>query len=215
MYKPVKGDILASLVRKFWIKTRRMRTNSISVLVDDDDQVREISARRLSGAGHVSVCAVSGEKALALLSQQTFGLVLLDIMMQGMSGIEVLRTTQSSYPGLAVTMVTSEDNPQLARDVLELGAVGYLVKPFSENEFLIYVSHMLRLHQLEKEHCEYRENLEKQVAIRTMELNKSLVDLKSSQEQLIQQEKIATIGHLAAGVAHEIKNPTGYISNNL
>lgn len=191
-------------------------TNSISVLVvDDDDQVREISARILSGAGYVPVCAASGEEALALLSHQTFGLVLLDILMQGMSGVEVLREIQSGYPNLAVIMVTSEDNPPLARSILELGALGYLVKPFSENEFLIYVFHMLRLHHLEKENCEYRENLEKQVAIRTMELNKSLADLKSSQEQLIQQEKLASIGHLAAGVAHEIKNPTGYISSNL
>lgn len=192
-----------------------MTTNISVLVVDDDDQIREISSRRLSGAGYIPVCSSSGEEALTLLSRHHFDLVLLDIMMQSMSGIEVLREIQSNYPDLAVIMITSENDPQVAKSAIELGALGYMVKPFSENEFLIYVSHMLRLQQLTKENREHQKNLEEQVTIRTMELKKALTDLKASQEQLLQQEKLATIGHLAAGVAHEIKNPTGYISSNL
>jgi response regulator RpfG family c-di-GMP phosphodiesterase len=167
-------------------------TDSIAVLVvDDDDQVREISARRLSGAGYVPVCAASGEEALALLSQQTFGLALLDILMTGISGIEVLREIRSRYPDLAVIMVTSEDSPRVARSALELGALGYLVKPFNENELLIYVSHMLRLHQLEKEHGEYQEKLEKwntdlevRVQEQTMELSREYDKVKALNTKL-------------------------------
>ena len=189
--------------------------NSAILVVDDELQVRAITCRRLSSAGYEPTSAAGGEEAIVLLKQQRFDLVLLDIMMQGMSGIEVQREIRTNFPGLPVIMVTSEDDPNIAAKAFDLGARGYLVKPFSENELLIYISNVLRMLELENENREYGVHLEKQVAIRTSELEKALADLKSSQDQLIQQEKLATVGHLAAGIAHEINNPTGYIGSNL
>lgn len=190
--------------------------NSFSILiVDDNPQLGEIFTRRLSHAGHLTSCAESGEAGLALLARRPFDLLLLDIMMPGMSGIVMLREIRRSYPDLAVIMVTAEDNPEVAKEAINLGIDGYLVKPVLENELLISVSRVLRLQLLERENREYREHLEEQVARRTADLEKAMTDLKSYQDQLIQQEKLATIGHLAAGVAHEIKSPTGYIGSNL
>ncbi len=144
-----------------------------------------------------------------------FPLVLLDITMPGMSGIAVLRQLRNREFPPEVIMVTAVDDPAVATNALELGACGYLVKPFEKNELLIYVAHALRLRELERKNREYQENLEQQVQKRTLQLEQAYRDLKASQDQLLHQEKLATIGHLAAGVAHEINNPTGYIGSNL
>ena len=57
------------------------------------------------------------------------------------------------------------------------------------------------------------EELKEQVSIRTEELNKSLNDLKATQQQLIQSEKMASLGELTAGIAHEIQNPLNFVNN--
>jgi two-component system NtrC family sensor kinase len=141
--------------------------------------------------------------------------VLLNIEMPGMSGIAVLRELRIRDIPTEVIMVTAEDDPAVAADALELGACGYLIKPFEKNELLINVAHALRLRELESKNREYRNNLEQLVKDRTLQLEQAYSDLKTSQEQLLHQEKLTTIGHLAAGVAHEINNPTGYIGSNL
>ncbi|MFZ5773699.1 MAG: hybrid sensor histidine kinase/response regulator [Thermodesulfobacteriota bacterium] len=192
-----------------------MEDTTAILVVDDDQATRELFSRHLSGAGYLTSCAASGREALELFAGNFFPLVLLDITMPGISGMAVLRQLRNSDFPPEVIMVTAVDDPAVAASALELGACGYLVKPFEKNELLIYVAHALRLRELERKNREYRDNLEQQVQERTLQLEQALKDLKASQDQLLHQEKLATIGHLAAGVAHEINNPTGYIGSNL
>ncbi|MBU0965272.1 MAG: response regulator [Proteobacteria bacterium] len=192
-----------------------MKDDTAVLVVDDEDVTRKLFCRYLSGAGYSPTCAASGEEALDFFAQTSFPLVLLDITMPGMSGIAVLRQLRNSESPPEVIMVTAVDDPAVAATAHELGACGYLVKPFVKNELLIYVAYALRLRELERKNLEYRDNLEQQVQERTLQLEQTYRDLKASQEQLLHQEKLATIGHLAAGVAHEINNPTGYIGSNL
>ncbi|MBU4262514.1 MAG: response regulator [Proteobacteria bacterium] len=192
-----------------------MEDKTAVLVVDDEAGTRDLFSRYLAGAGYSTTCAASGEEALDLFAKTSFPLVLLDITMPGLSGIDVLRQLRNSDSPPEVIMVTAVDDPAVAETTLELGACGYLVKPFEKNELLIYVAHALRLRELERKNREYRDNLEQQVQERTLQLEQAFSDLKASQEQLLHQEKLATIGHLAAGVAHEINNPTGYIGSNL
>lgn len=192
-----------------------MEDQTAVLVVDDEAGTRELFSRYLSGAGYATTCAASGKEALDLFAGNFFPLVLLDITMPGMSGIAVLRQLRNRESPPEVIMVTAVDDPAVATNALELGACGYLVKPFEKNELLIYVAHALRLRELERKNREYQENLEQQVRKRTLQLEQAYRDLKASQDQLLHQEKLATIGHLAAGVAHEINNPTGYIGSNL
>jgi signal transduction histidine kinase len=197
------------------IREEQMEDKTDVLVVDDEAGTRDLFNRYLAGAGYATTCAASGTEALDLFTETFFPLVLLDISMPGMSGIAVLRQLRNSDPPPEVIMVTAVDDPAVAETALQLGACGYLVKPFEKNELLIYVAHALRLRELERKNREYRDNLEQQVQERTLQLEQTYRDLKASQDQLLHQEKLATIGHLAAGVAHEINNPTGYIGSNL
>ncbi|MFH1217292.1 MAG: response regulator [Pseudomonadota bacterium] len=185
------------------------------LVVDDDEGLRLLFVRMLAGAGYLPEYAENGRQALELLSRKSFSLVLLDIEMPLMSGMEVLEQLRKNKQDQAVIMVTGIDDPDVAKSAIELGINGYLIKPFEKNELLIYVEQTLRSIELEKKNREYRDSLEQKVQERTRELEKACRDLKSSQDQLLHQEKLATIGHLAAGVAHEINNPTGYVGSNL
>ena len=84
-----------------------------------------------------------------------------------------------------------------------------------EKALICYIKDITKKLKTEKSLEEYRQNLENMVEQRTSELQKTVSDLQHAQSQLIQSEKMASIGQLAAGVAHEINNPTGFVSSNI
>ncbi|MFZ5760012.1 MAG: hybrid sensor histidine kinase/response regulator [Thermodesulfobacteriota bacterium] len=192
-----------------------MFTNAAILIVDDDPALQKITHRWLREVGYRPLLANDGREAFALLKIHHPALILLDIAMPEMSGLEVLRRLRETDTTTAVIMVTGLDEPNIAKNAIALGIHGYLIKPFEKNELLIYIEHTLQRLKLERNNREYRDSLEAQVRERTSELERVCRDLKASQEQLLHQERLATIGHLAAGVAHEINNPTGYIGSNL
>ena len=84
-----------------------------------------------------------------------------------------------------------------------------------KNALVCYARDITKKLEAEKKLREYSQNLEKMVEERTAELGKTLSDLQNTQSQLIQSEKMASIGQLAAGVSHEINNPVGFVKSNL
>lgn len=187
------------------------------LIVDDEESARKVMANWLVAGGYEVDQATDAEDALQRLAvaAESFSLIILDIMMPGLSGIDLLRKLKEDFPDPGVIMVTAVDNPEVAATTLGLGAYGYIIKPFERNELLIAVAQALRTRSLERKSRDYLGELEQQVRQRTSELEQACRDLKSSQAQMIQQEKLAVIGQLAAGVAHEIKNPVGYVTSNL
>jgi diguanylate cyclase (GGDEF)-like protein len=101
------------------------------LVVDDDANNTAALARRLSQRGYIVEAAENGPRALARMQERRYDLVLLDLMMPGMSGIEVLRRIRSSYSQseLPVIMVTGVDQGQMVADALRVGANDYVVKP--------------------------------------------------------------------------------------
>ncbi len=143
----------------------------LSILIVDDEQfIRDIVFRWLSREGYLCAKARDGEEALAILAQQEFALVVSDIMMPGMTGIDLLREIRTRYPQTAVIMLTGVDDRATATETIELGAYGYIIKPFEASELLINVTNALRRRELELERDRYEEQLEAAVGQRTREL---------------------------------------------
>jgi DNA-binding response OmpR family regulator len=108
--------------------------------VDDEPDVCELLSRWLRTEGYDCTVAYSGEEALKELKSGTFDLVLSDIMMPGMSGIDLLQIMKPLFPDVPVLMVTAVDDASTGVLAVELGAYGYVIKPFNKNEILIGVA---------------------------------------------------------------------------
>ena len=140
------------------------------LVVDDESFVQDIVFRWLEREGYYCKTAGSGDEALAIMNNQKISLVISDIMMPGMSGIELLQQISNLYPDIAVIMLTGVDDRETATKAVELGAYGYLIKPLEKNEILINVTSSLRRRELELSRRQYEEELERKVQKRTRDL---------------------------------------------
>lgn len=141
------------------------------LVVDDEPLVSDIIAKCLEAEGYVCNIADSAEAALELLKPQKYALVVSDINMPGKSGIELLSIIKEQYPDVAVIMVTAVDDRKIAIKALQLGAFGYVIKPFDLNEMIISVVNALKRRELILQSKEYEHRLERDVKERTAELH--------------------------------------------
>ena len=181
------------------------------ILITEDNPVnRKILHDVIAKEFHKPDTANNGTECLELLRQQHYDLLLLDLNMPEMNGSDVLRELQKLPRSMQpqVIVVSAESNPKVISDALELGAADYITVPFHHFELIARVTTQLRLRDrnLDLEHA---------VAKRTAELEAANFQLKSTQSQLILAEKMASLGQLAAGIAHEVNNPIGYLSSNI
>ena len=119
-----------------------------------------------------------------MLKETHIALVLSDVNMPGESGIDFTREVLAHYPETAVVMVTGMDDPSYAEVAIELGAYGYVLKPFKPNELIINVGNALRRRTLEIENRNHRELLEQTVLARTTALRETIAQLESSDTEL-------------------------------
>ena len=134
------------------------------LIVDDEELLRMLYGQFLKRLGCWCVLAVDAEQARNRLTEHEFALALVDVNMPGTTGLELVRYITREHPNTAVLIVTAVDDPLIADSVLEMGASGYLIKPFECNELLINVSNALRRRTLELQRQEHRERLEQLIA---------------------------------------------------
>jgi len=120
----------------------RIRPHRILV-VDDEPDVCQLIANSLEREGYDCSVAYSGEEAIGILENQHFDLVMTDLMMPGMSGVDLLNVIKRLFPDVPVLVVTAVDDKDTGIMAMELGAIGYIIKPFKRNEILINVSRAL------------------------------------------------------------------------
>jgi two-component system NtrC family sensor kinase len=180
------------------------------LIVDDDDAVRNLFASYLT---ETYSCETAGhaQEALEILARKQFALVLSDIQMPGLGGIELLRKILERYPETAVIMISGVDRTQRVIDAIRVGASDYLIKPCDLDVLSASVHRALETRLLLRNARRYKRDLE----IRNAELARQQAELQRLQAQIVQSEKMASLGLMAAGVAHEINNPAGFIYSNV
>ena len=100
------------------------------LVVDDERSVTDLLHEDLGEEGYSCVTAGTGEDALKRLSEGNFDVVLLDLKLPGISGMDVLREAKSIHPEVAVIVVTAAGDAQTAVEAMKIGAVDYITKPF-------------------------------------------------------------------------------------
>ena len=296
------------------------------LVIDDEVFICQLMERWINEAGYSCKTTTSGPDALELFEKYNFSVVVTDIMMPEVSGIDILKHVRNRYKDTPVIMITALEDHESIKEAYNLGAYGYMNKPLNQNAVLSNILNALRRRELETENRAYSKSLEDIIDARTKEiegalenisnlmgkiindgdfnvrfensqlvecynemncqkhecpcygigpkrcwqisgtycgnrpqgkftekygkcsecpvyikatskyglelgehfnnmmnmlalkhqdLSNSYEDLKKSQQQVIQQEKMATIGQLSAGIAHEINNPVGFVSSNI
>ncbi len=132
------------------------------LIVDDEEDFREITCKRLEKRGFRVKVAEGGEKALEILEHSSTDVVLLDVKMPGMGGIETLRRIRTMKPLVEVVLLTSHASVDSGIEGMKLGAFDYLIKPIGIEplmEKLADAYKKKRLHQEKIEQAEIKRNL--------------------------------------------------------
>ena len=142
------------------------RPNRI-VVVDDNRFTRELAREALEGQARVECCA-SGEAALESLAREPADLVLSDLTMPGLSGLELLERVRREQPGTDFVLFTGDASIESAISALRMGAADYLVKPVQPEELALLVERLLARRALVGENARLRDALDTAEACRTL-----------------------------------------------
>ncbi len=134
------------------------------LIIDDEDVLQDVLTTLLSRAGYRTFSARTGEEGLQILRREDVDLVLLDLMLPGMSGQEVLRQIRSEDPEQIVVVITAFSSVESAIAALRDGAYDYIAKPFKNDEVLITIDKGLEQRRLAHENRALREQLQQRYA---------------------------------------------------
>lgn len=184
------------------------------LIADDEPRVREILSRKLIKEGYDCVVADDGSKALKKLSAQPFDLALLDVMMPGKSGIDVLKEIQNKYPDTAVIMVTAVSDVDTAIQLMRMGAFDYIIKPIDLDILMVSIERALERRNLMLENKGYQLHLEQKVAEQTEKIRNSVLNSIRALAYALEAKDQYTRGHsdrvteIAVAIAAELAIPT-------
>jgi len=153
-------------------------TQTRVLVVDDEDAIRQALERFITRLGHRAVTARDGVSALERIAQGKFDLMLCDVRMPGLSGVELVPKVLERDPDVAILMLTAVDEPRTAVECLKLGAYDYLIKPVDLDELELAMRGAARRRQLEMERRELERWLATEVAVRTRELEEKTAALE-------------------------------------
>src|SRR5438270_1596988 len=134
------------------------------ILIADDKQgLRDVLVEALAGSGHEVESVEDGSRALSRISEKAYDLVVTDLKMPGMDGIELLRAVRERAPSTGVILMTAHGSVDTAVEAMRLGALDYVEKPFPLGAMEAKVEKALERRRLESENAYLKEEIEKKV----------------------------------------------------
>lgn len=160
------------------------------LLVDDDSSIRWVLSKALSNAGFKVIAADNGKSALDLIEKQTPKLMITDVQMPGMSGIELMETAKNRYPNLPVVIITANPDTQIAVESHKIGAFDYLPKPFDLNQAISICQKAIAKNSLQ-ELPPWQEQIKKTLMAEYHQGNQVVfTDLQTEFEQFMAQQAL-------------------------
>jgi len=165
------------------------------LLVDDEEDIRDVLSISLEDRGYRIYTAENGQAALDMYDQVNPAIVITDIKMPGIDGIQLLRELKQRNPDIEVIMITGHGDLDLAIQSLKLEATDFVTKPINDDILEIALKRALDRMHMRRQLRAYTENLEKMVEEKT--------------RLLIDAERMAAVGETVSGLSHAIKNIAG------
>lgn len=138
------------------------------LVVDDEESIREFLEIMLKKEGYEITTAEDGAKAKEILSKKSFDMIISDLQMPNMTGLELLRYVKESYPDIVFMMITAFGTTETAVEAMKIGAYDYLTKPFKIDEVRLNVVNALRSKNLETEVRVLKKELVKEYSFQNM-----------------------------------------------
>jgi len=188
----------------------------MNILVVDDEKFNLRIAQELIETNipdsHVFLCSLP-EEVLHQLEENNIDIILLDIIMPRITGIDILQQIRNKkeYNDIQIIMFTGMTDKASFKTCFETGANDFINKPIDFTEFIARMNASVKA----RKNILTLKEMNHTITTQYHKLHAITQKLKDTQFNLIQKEKLAALGEIAAGIAHEINNPMGFISSNL
>jgi signal transduction histidine kinase len=190
-----------------------------TILIVDDEKINlDLTAKVFRNRGFNVLTAANAPEALALVKGNKPEIVVLDYMMPEMNGFSALKEIRQRFPATYVIILTGRGSERIAVELMKAGASDYIVKPFLNQDLVERIEKVLKVREIEIRNRELlveRDSLVQEIASWNRELEERVREktneLQRVQGEIIQAEKMSTLGYLSAGMAHEIRNPLNSI----
>jgi signal transduction histidine kinase len=176
-----------------------------ALIADDEPDMLQFLKSQLAARYEV-IEAVDGQQAVEKAGQFLPDIILLDMMMPEKDGLQACREIRAHTPtqNIPVILLTARADEETKYAALEAGASDFLAKPFSTTELHVRIKNLVESH-------DYQRKLSKQNQV----LESTIEQLKETESQLVQTEKLASLGRMSAGIIHEINNPLNFATTGL
>ncbi len=186
---------------RFTRKTQR----PLVLVADDEPDMRRFLVSQLVDDYEI-IEAADGHEAAEKAQQTLPDVILLDLMMPHKDGLQVCRELREYAPtsGIPIILLTARADEEAKFDALQMGANDFLAKPFSSTELQARIKNLIESHHFQR-------RLTKQ----NQALNEAIEQIKDTEMQLVQSEKLSSLGRMSAGIIHEINNPLNFSMTGL
>ncbi len=189
------------------------------LVVDDEDVIRRLLCQKLRAEGYTCVEAGSARQAMEKMREKAADLAILDIMMPGGSGVELLPELKKNYPDTVVIMATAVGDAETAIKCVRLGAYDYFTKPYNLDEVALSVARALNTRRLELEVLDYQQHLEEKVKVQADKIRDSFMNAVTALALALDAKDEYTSGHsgrvseISVVIAKELGMHDGALEN--